>query len=1363
MTTSYRMKAPYGPQAIDSPLNPGQIKIDGRDNRDRLAFAASYASLILYYNQMDQVSGDWRPFLLKDPAILLAAISKTDYAGIHAQFTDVEVCWGNIRPSDKDDASLGPADIVFVNNLCAVLHNMFVTLNQWFNVMERHHLAFTLHDFLKQKIVADLSGRLWHMASLQQCLSLASFGGIAMPENALYKSFEPDWNRQQGGLCLATGNNDLVAASVADALKSDLAQLTSREMIDALCAIFHAVFDVFMQVIDHAKEAFYKLEIGGQGSPDTALLIAFSKLMELQQSEINQYSQAHLDFYYERVLRQSLLPAKSDQVIVCVTLTDKAASLTLPAGTAFAAGSYPDNAPIVFTNVFQENINQAAIATVDALYYDQKLYLNAIASPDQVVRNQLGEICSWDAFGNNKGVVVQQGFAFASPLLFLQSGTRQITLTLTVAYAGDEATGGPCLDALFSDSQFFLSGEKAWIEVTDYCVLTPSDIVLTLPVSVSPIVAFSANPDGFSSDWPMLKVSLGESVNLTQPLSLQGVTITVKVDELSQFTLANDTSALPSAGPAQIFGPTPEIGGHFYFGSNECFAKPLGALALNMEWDNLPPHLGKYYVDYNLYLAHGLISTAVARTAADTDSTLLPVIFYNTAFTGVWRVLCQQQWIVVTTKAGVAGSSDLVPADTGMDNSVSLFQQNATTGDNGEKVVADPANLQSSIFSFTFDSAFVAVPELMLAPLPVIAAATDGYVRFTLNTPAYAFGNSLYGKLVSYISLLNAQILIKQATPKEDSDAASADSVSGKSAGSAKASGIKKVFSGGLRLLRTIFAKLKSSVTRPTLSANAASVAAQAAATEEAAVTAAAAASVQINSAASDTLPDDVIQMPNLPYCPKLSRLTASYTATSTWIIPSDPADTPNTYPLALFHYGSFTNYLAYDALDAKGRDVGFANLIPKTPTDDLAAPRLALFPGVSGAGCLYVALSGVVAPCTLTLYAQVTTNATALPSDTQNVAYFYWTEPGWQPLSCLQDDTCQLTCSGIITFDIPPLPARLQNRTTLTYEPSPIMPTTDFWLAIAAVAADLVVELSYLDTQALTLTRVAAASLPAGQLPQIAANTIGAAPANMPTIASVAQPFPSFGGLPAEVRSSYVGFSSFYRRVSERLNNKDRASSDVDYVALAHDACIGLFYARVVHARPGVPPNLVPRMVGPGAVCVGLVQQYADAQDSNAFRPIVSGNDQATILRYLTARTSAMATVSVMNLRQQVVFIHATVILTDDANPAAVALELNQRLKLYLSPWISSDLPQMDIEQGIERAGLIDVLTRWPQVTAVSELDIWLKALDSDMVYKTGADPVLPAVDDAILVSAMQHVIHPRRGGGRSTQGRAAAQVRHG
>lgn len=1241
-------------------LDPASIEVDGRDSRDRLAFVANFARLILYYDLNNQPAGDWQPFFLKDPAVLLASISKTEYIAYHAKYTELQLDARSLPPV----ANLSAQDVVLVNQLCGLLQRMFCKIDQWFHFMQIDAGSYSLHDFLKKKIEESLSCLLWSMVALQRRLSTGN-DKIAPPDIGIYQHFEPIW-RDRGG-------------RVQDAPEAD------DQPVAGLCRIYHKVFDVFMQLINSAEQAFYRQEAQPTRYPDTGLLIAFSRLMNKQQSLINQFGGKHLDFYYDRILRLCPKTAQPDAVYVCLSLTDKGAGLSIPAGTKFLAGNYPDNSEILFSNDLASEINHAAIFQVNTLYYDKLktrgLYLGEIPQPDRVVRNASQDILSWDAFGNAGGGRIQQGFAIASPMLLLQGGKRTITVVL-------EFEGKPAIRDFISGSKFYLSTEKSWFEVDGAsCSIAGNAATLNISLAVSDpaIVPFAVNPDGVGSAWPMLKVMLGDSADLCSPPVLSRVSIQTHVERLTPVAIANDTSQLPNTGTVQILGPVPELGGHYYVGSNECFAKPLQTLTLRLNWDSLPADFGDYYAPYNQYLTVPNPSGVAEHPA-----------FSNTAFVGQWKLLSQNNL------------PDKATPPRWTSGKVSLFQQESGL------------NAQRSVFSFNLKDVYTPDPMLAQSAILPVAQAKNGYIYFELDAPCYAFGHSLYAGLVSEISLKNAQVLIEMAKGKSV-PAAIVDAIS--DAVQLLLCVLKKFAQLLGQAVSLLVATMRSLAMRIVAAIrnmlHKAGNPAVPAATSQGA-------SGNKSAALADCIakppPAALLAPPNLPYSPRQSALQLDYDAVAVTPVSGSAA----TYPLQLYHYGAFKAYLAYDA-DTPHNSLGFANLLPEVAesAENVADQQLNLFQGVAGQGCLYVALSSVCAPCTISLYAEITPAGTLSADD--DVAYWYWTQTGWQRLIVVLDETERLGRSGIVRLDIPGLPADMQTDDKLSYLLCPLMPGADFWIAVTTRRSG--VRMSYLNTQALKLSRATPISLPAGVIPQIGAGTIVSTQNKIAQIAGIVQPFASFGGFPAEDKDSYQGRSSFYRRVSERLNNKDRAASRSDYVSIAHDACIDLYYA-----KPLVKPA--------GVVAVGLVKGYASAQLPNAYTPLLESSELGIVLARLQSRASAMAKIGVMNLRHQTVTLDVSLVISPGANACALIQDMNQILKVYLSPWICSESQQASLAQGIGRAALIGFLSSQENVIAVSALEISLTPLDGGVPAPVQDDPVVPTSEDAILVSAMQHNI---------------------
>ena len=1244
--------------ALAAALDPDSCRVDERDHRDRLAFAADFATLVLYYDKSNRVAGEWSRFFLKDPAILMAAISKTEpgsyYAGACAGLS-------GRSPEVRDVANIGAA-----SQLCVLTSNMLVLLDRWLHFMNQSPDSYVLHAFLNARIGSSLAGLLWGLVAWQQALSISSHGSVAPPDRQLFAGFEPVWHEVRD----------------YSAVEASLVAPTLEAIYASLQQIYQQVFSIFTQVVGYAEHAFKECQNLPTRYADTALLMAFSELMEVQQREINGLGRKHLDFYYRQVLLQNPRPAQADQVHVCLSLAPRYNTFTLPAGTLFKAGTYADGSDIIFVNDQQAQLSRAAIAQVRTLYYpvgepDALLYSATVSDPGKLVQDPVHGTRYWDAFGNDQGVAVEQGLAIASPMLLLQSGKRSITITLGLMSDETPVTGFP--DA---GCRYFFSTEKAWLQVTpEKTVGTAVEGVVTLHFelrdSAPAIVAFGTAIDGFASQWPMFKVLPGPAQTLAKPCSLATVSISVSVEGFTRLVLASDSSVLPSTGIVQPFGPVPVVGQNFYVGSNECFAKPLSEFGLSMTWEGLPADLKHYYQAYNAY-------TDVEASGA--DAAVDPGVF-----SVCWQMLKNKSWPLLQVSPTLPDATRI--------GVTPLFQQQDATSDQTAAVATDPTPATSVFNIFPesglahpdSDSVFPAAPQLALAPLPPVRLAENGYVRVQLVNPPWAFGHSLYPKVVASVSLHNAQSLIQSATTRRES-----------------------LFSKLCRAFMRVMSN--ATTTKPTTPQTPPP----------------ASGSVPASGAASDSL----LELPNPPYAPVLQKLVARYKASVSLDIVRSGQD--ENHPLEIYHYGSFRPYLAYDA-QRPDLGCGFAQLTPQVAKtqvatqEDIRHRRLPLYPGVAGSGSLYLALSNLVAPGSLSLFLNILTDEHRVVSASERAACFYWTADGWAALDVVDDGTCNLSCSGIITLEIPATSAAIQAAGGASWLASPVMPAEGFWLAIAAPCNAPNVRVTCLNTQGVTLRRCSVVSVPEGETPVISPGSIVSTLQKCVQVAGVAQPFASSGGLPSEGSASYDQANSFYRRVSMRLNHKDRASSHSNYIEMALQACPELYCAQLSASQ-----------TRKGVVSIGLVNGYPDATHPDAFRPLVNAAAQLAIQTFIARRTSAMAVVGVRNLDHQVVRVQATLVLSPAASSNAVLKDLNQRLRLYLSPWIASDRPQMDIASGLSRSELASVINQHPDVLGVSSLQLLLVPVGqgAECGVPVLADPLL-AAGGCLLVSAEHHLLH--------------------
>lgn len=406
--------------------------------------------------------------------------------------------------------------------------------------------------------------------------------------------------------------------------------------------------------IDGNWQSFFMKKVSSEErtDPHYALFIAFLELFRIAQEDMNTITQRHLDFYYRDVLRMNEKQAIPDQVYVIFDLAKHVGSHLLKKGTVLNAGKDKTGKERFYTTDRDIVLNSAKVKELKAFYIDSTgIYASPVANSEDGRGKEIKDPePKWKAFGQKKAELeASAGFAFASPLLFLSEGKREVTISLTYE-------GSTVLDtALLKDGlKIEFSGEKEWLQPqADLTVITNADAdaepalslpgqgvgaitaaivtnttlaskrfipkpvpvvkqrVLTIKATISEhqpsVVAYDklVLKDRIETGWPVVKLTLqgtdtAATYALYQKLKLIKInkaTIKVSVTGVKNLVLQNDVAKLD---PTKLFNPfsnRPEIGSGFYIGNKEVFQKKLSSLTMNIEWQGLPDFVS-HYEDY---------------------------------------------------------------------------------------------------------------------------------------------------------------------------------------------------------------------------------------------------------------------------------------------------------------------------------------------------------------------------------------------------------------------------------------------------------------------------------------------------------------------------------------------------------------------------------------------------------------------------------------------------------------------------------------------------------------------------------------------------------------------------------------------
>ncbi|RLJ80648.1 baseplate J/gp47 family protein [Pedobacter alluvionis] len=745
--------------SVAEALHPGASLIDGRTEQDWLRFLSEFATLINFYDQDNVVHGNWEPFILKDPVFLMATIAGTNFTKLYNLY--LHTCHKLERQNDLGDT---------FNQLFDQLTFIFIKIQNWMHYMQQSAANYPLKTYVGEQIRDTFADALQAIIDLRQALfSSAMLVGIVPTNPAII------WK-------LDTYEYRIWREGVFKGPYWKLMSLLPFVKDNAIVAIFKAVTHIgdalfnFLQVIVKQANIEYDHLSKLKGSfPDTTLLRTFIHLLKVQQTQLNQISDKHLNFYYRDILKQTERKATADRAYLTAGLAIETAVVNLPKGTLFDAGTDPQKNPIVFASTDDVILNPAVIPLVYTLSRAPAanqlsyLQLQTIADPGVVQKDPAGAVLSWDTLGNhqpNQAIQQALGIAFASPMLLLREGTRQLKLSLTYSGTAD-------LNML-RDAKCYLSTLKDWFEVSADFQLNETDpehaIIITIVLqSTDPAIErFLINPDGVVSDWPMFKLVFNQVTPATvAPPILQRMKIEVNVTGMETFQLYNDYGALSTKVAFPLFGPTPAYGSNFIIGSNEIFSKPVNSLKLALNWSALPPDFSCYYQAYNLYINKKLNIAAIAKPSLcekifgkkQADPVPFPELtepYNNKCFVVGFQVLEEKNWksaLFNTLPPVTQKTADTVTTASMSDQPVNEAATNLLfVVDNGE---------MDSLSSYESTSIPLSAcnPDLQNQPMKFTEASTGGFIKMDLQGPDYGFGPAVYPNVVSAVAIYNSQIL----------------------------------------------------------------------------------------------------------------------------------------------------------------------------------------------------------------------------------------------------------------------------------------------------------------------------------------------------------------------------------------------------------------------------------------------------------------------------------------------------------------------------------------------------------------------------------------------------------------------------
>jgi hypothetical protein len=734
-------------------LAPGYAPVDGRPFPELLDFATRFGRLVRFYDLDNQADGDWVPFFLTDPTMVLASMAQVDVRAIEKDYLCTR------RATAR--AHVPARKFHLLRELFELIQGLARRLNGWLEALEGVPDSEALRRQLTAAITGGLAEQLRTLEAYDKGAGLKS--ALGQPIGLDWSGFLPLW--ELAGVC----PDGAIYRGVTYNRKIDHA-------LPFLDPIFYAFLDALADFQAGALAALPETLGGGRHKPQIALYIAFIRLFASAQATIDTLSSRYAHFYDREVLREPHAPAIPDSVYLTFALADDegVARAPVPRGTLFPAGQDAAGREILYAADRDLTVTRARIAKLRTLRA-----LPGLPGPDglgaaprRVLASEIavdpetgaqGDGTAWPTFGpasagvTGAGITLPAtlGFALAAADLLLTGGERAVAIDLDVTFQGSAPPADLLALVLTERLALYASTAGGWFRIEGHSVAVGTSTLtfrFTLPAAAPPLTALTApapgeepaagltgDPEVLATDpapgLPTLKAYLSqEPVAVATPdgtvwidplpvvygLEILAAGLSVEVRGLADLELENVDGGIDPTAPFPVFGAQPVVGSFLQMRSAELFGKTPESLRVTVRWFDLPPNdtgFAGWYKDYTLGL----------------DGLPQEDLFDNQTFLGAWSVRDPGTWTL-----GELSPPSLPPTS----EDVFLFR---TRDDCAEPV---PAKAGPLCQESRFDGLAVVPRERPRYYDPAASA-----LRLELTAPPYGFGDVLYAQ-----NVLNAVI-----------------------------------------------------------------------------------------------------------------------------------------------------------------------------------------------------------------------------------------------------------------------------------------------------------------------------------------------------------------------------------------------------------------------------------------------------------------------------------------------------------------------------------------------------------------------------------------------------------------------------
>lgn len=629
-------------------LNPQNFQIDDREILDFILFVKEYSKGVHFYNKKNKIDGTWFDLLKSDETFLIAEISKFNVLNFSVHRVQL------IKKYDEAFSVEGKK-LVFYEFFNSTL-TLFNQINEWY-------LDALKNNLTQQSSLIEIELE----TAIQEKLSVLANDFIDVTEGFIEKKIVDPSVSAKFDVFNAIWK--LKSFSSFDELDEALFDEDDLNFaFKKLTLIFNPAYEIVYNLVSKSKKLFSKsLYQNDNHKAHIGLIFSFLELFKHSLSDLNTFTQKHLDLYFKRVLKLNHLEASPTKIFASFEIDENIDSINVQPGEVLKVGQMDNGTDILFhvdENIELNNIPLTHISTFflsENKLFDHQSRFNLISglyskihasdkdevdffNADKSAFSSLGEeqiFLSSEEMNMDKAAL---GFMLSSPVLSLSKSNRTIDIDFkftidSIKYLSDliidiaqnkDTSEEVVFDEIFSNAfKIDYTSEESWTAITDYNVISPSDwstgiirIAFTLDKTYPDIVSYDAQSHELqiASEFPVLRFMLNQDsfynpYSFLNSMELDRVDLNVKVEHLKKMNCYVNSEEVDIKSEFEIFGVTPKKGSNLVLGTEELFNKKIHKLSIGWDYKNLNSlnqTLESYYKEYDLDIQNDTFKIKIA-------------------------------------------------------------------------------------------------------------------------------------------------------------------------------------------------------------------------------------------------------------------------------------------------------------------------------------------------------------------------------------------------------------------------------------------------------------------------------------------------------------------------------------------------------------------------------------------------------------------------------------------------------------------------------------------------------------------------------------------------------------------------------